>query len=574
MTYSVTEDFLRVFGSTSTVHAGTRWKSRKHVIGCLKSLVKGGGPIFDNSIIETTPHLKVLMAMMTRFSKRKNLQDEQIQGSSTQQEENNLDIVWLGDAWICPKQLSHYSAFVRDKSKIPVYSFVWIMSEGNSDYFGYIEDMYENQQGDKMVKVRWIVHHEEIEGQIHNLCPELREVFITPSEQEISAECIDGIAAILTPSDFKKCVRVLPKDVGLECFMCHREFKNNEVNPFSLSRLRGYSTQLILCTLKCEVNRRSKKRGNSTLSGERAGIKISDNPVAKGGPSCQTEKNKLPGEKPNENMSAAPAEQPQSEWSPNVNDNIELLSQDSGMRGCWLRCKILRSSPKLLRVQYYDIDDVDGPGKLEEWVPASRVADPDSVGVRCGGRLTVRPWPNWDSTNLRYEVGAAADAWWCDGWWEGVVLGRNSAGGSSFQVYFPGEHKFRTVERKNMRVSKDWVDNKWVSLKPKSDILAFLSELFNPTIRTPPPVPASQPNTSLPSTNREVPSSSVSRDDKGKLPSSSNPANQKGGDELNLKKKLIIRENEDSSRKSTGGAGKDCAKGEVQCILALDAQRK
>ncbi|KAM3283520.1 hypothetical protein P3S67_027165 [Capsicum chacoense] len=46
-------------------------------------------------------------------------------------------------------------------------------------------------------------------------------------------------------------------------------------------------------------------------------------------------------------------------------DNIEVLCQDSGMRGCWFRCKILRVSEKRLKVQYDDILDCDGPEKLE-----------------------------------------------------------------------------------------------------------------------------------------------------------------------------------------------------------------
>ncbi|KAG8385856.1 hypothetical protein BUALT_Bualt03G0088700 [Buddleja alternifolia] len=557
MTYSVTEDFLRVFGSTCTVHAGTRWTSRKNVAEFLRSVVKGGGPIFDNSILKTTPHLQVLMAMMTRFSRRKSLQDEQVVPESSTQHDS--DIVWSGKACLCNKQLKHYPALVRNGTKIPVYSFVWVMSVEKKDYLAYLADMYEDQKGEKMVKVRWFAFRNEIQGLIPNLHPDSREVFITPSEQEISAECIDGLAAILTPDHFKESNRFLTQFLPFKSFMCHREFKNNEVKIFSLSALQGYATQPIFYTLKCEVNPEGSKRKRSSelgqpVSGRHAGLTISENRVEKGEPICQRIKIRLPIKKPIENT---PAEQPESEWLPKVNENIELLSQDSGMQGCWLRCKILRSSQNLLRVQYYDVDDVDGPGKLEEWVPPARVADPDNVGVRCGERLTVRPWPNWDSTGLRYEVGAAADAWWCGGWWEGLVIGRDIATASGFQVYFPGEKKFSTVERKNMRVSKDWVDNKWVSLKPKSDILAFLSESFNPIITRPPlPVLAGQPKNSVPATNTEGP-----QDAKGKLPSSSTSPNQKAVNELNLKKLLIIRDNEDRSRKSSGNEEKDDAKG-------------
>ena len=48
-----------------------------------------------------------------------------------------------------------------------------------------------------------------------------------------------------------------------------------------------------------------------------------------------------------------------------VNDKIELLCQDSGIRGCWFRCTILEISRKQMKVQYCDIEDQDGGGNLE-----------------------------------------------------------------------------------------------------------------------------------------------------------------------------------------------------------------
>ncbi|PHT99564.1 hypothetical protein BC332_29352 [Capsicum chinense] len=86
-------------------------------------------------------------------------------------------------------------------------------------------------------------------------------------------------------------------------------------------------------------------------------------------------------------------------------DKIEVLCQDSGMRGCWFRCKILRVSEKHLKVQYDDILDCDGPEKLEEWIPSYRVANPDKLGTRCTGHLTVRPRPLEDTTTLYFDLG-------------------------------------------------------------------------------------------------------------------------------------------------------------------------
>ncbi|KAK6124770.1 hypothetical protein DH2020_041491 [Rehmannia glutinosa] len=528
--YSVTEDFLRVFGSTSTVHAGTRWKSRKDVVECLSSITSGGGPIFANSNqqkIDTTPHLKHLMSLMTRFSKRGSPLDEEIQGS-TQLVAQNSEIVWSGDDWICSKQLKHYPAFSKNGINIPVYSFVWILNEEEKGSLGYVEDLYEDQQGEKMVKVRPFLFREDIEGLISKLYPKSREVFITSSEKEISTKHIDGLATVLSPSHFDKCGDFLPQSLSFKCFMCHREFKNNRVNSFGLSKLRGYSTQPILSSLRSQV---------STAAGLKTSVK--DNQVAK----CESARRRLKIKLANRELVDNKLVD---------NENIELLSQDSGMRGCWFRCKILRSSQKLLRVQYYDVDDVDGPGKLEEWVPAAKVAAPDKLGVRCAGRLTVRPWPHWNSSDFRFEVGAPVDAWWCDGWWEGVVIGCDTSVKNNLQVYFPGENNLLTVERKDIRVSKDWIDNKWTDIKAKPDILSFLTSSLNPIPKLPLPNPSVTANIKILNSSKF----GGSQDVKKQLPSSSTSPNKKSMTEAHLKQLLIIKENEDWTPKSPGNAGK------------------
>ncbi|KAI3456571.1 hypothetical protein Pfo_013234 [Paulownia fortunei] len=372
MTYSVTEDFLRVFGSTSTVHAGTRWKARKDVVECLTSMASGGGPIFANSKAE---------------------------GSGSQD------------------PATHVSK--RNKN----------LTVGQTMYGGR---------------------------------------------------------------------------AGLKTSV-----KGNQV-------------------AKCESTRQRLK------------IKLSNRGLVD---------KKLV------------VREPESQVLSNANENIELLSQDSGMRGCWFRCKILHSSQKRLKVQYCDVVDVDGPEKLEEWVPAARVAAPDKLAVRCAGRLTVRPWPHWDSSDFRFEVGVAVDAWWCDGWWEGVVIGCDASAKSNLQVYFPGEKKFLTVERKDIRVSKDWIDNKWVDVKAKPDILSLLTSSLNPI----PKLPVPQAN-SLGHANSKVPNSSIvggSPNAKLQSPSSSTSVNKKSVEELHLKELLKLKENEDWTPKSSGNAGKNITMGQT-----------
>ena len=75
---------------------------------------------------------------------------------------------------------------------------------------------------------------------------------------------------------------------------------------------------------------------------------------------------------------------------------------------------------------------------MQEWVPASRVSAPDKLGMRCSGRLTVRPCPPNDTADHTFEIGAPVDAWWSDGWWEGVITAVDVCGVGTMQIYTPG----------------------------------------------------------------------------------------------------------------------------------------
>lgn len=82
---------------------------------------------------------------------------------------------------------------------------------------------------------------------------------------------------------------------------------------------------------------------------------------------------------------------------------------------------------------------------IQEWILASRVAALDQLGLRMGGRTVVRPFPpsNSNQSSGIFKVGTVVDAWWHDGWWEGVVVQKESD--DSFHVYLPGTKKVSTM---------------------------------------------------------------------------------------------------------------------------------
>jgi len=74
--------------------------------------------------------------------------------------------------------------------------------------------------------------------------------------------------------------------------------------------------------------------------------------------------------------------------------------------------------------------------RLQEWVSAWRLAGPDKSGMRVAGRTTVRPFATFNVSPGDCIIGQPVDAWWNDGWWEGIIVNKEPSG--DIQVYFPG----------------------------------------------------------------------------------------------------------------------------------------
>ena len=260
-------------------------------------------------------------------------------------------------------------------------------------YLGYLEDIYEDKKGLKKVKVRWFLHNKEVEDLIPQLNPHPREVFITPHVQVISAECIDGPATVLTPKHYEKFVSAVAPTSSPGIHMCFRQFRNNKIKPFTLPKLRGYSNQAILSSLDCSLVPKQKlKRHKLHVEDEeefahddsvRVGTKRNRSHKEHQGPVTGSSgvrnsppRNQLTKCEPNypklklrfsRKMMGIKIVEPQVQCpvSFKVDEKIELLCQDSGIRGCWFRCKILQASEKRLKVQYNDVQDADESGNLE-----------------------------------------------------------------------------------------------------------------------------------------------------------------------------------------------------------------
>lgn len=273
---------------------------------------------------------------------------------------------------------------------VQVQSFVFVMAKGENHYLAYLEDMYEDKRGQKKVKVRWFHHTKEVKGVIPVRNPHPKEVFITPYSQVISAECVDGLASVLTRGHYEKCSAVFPDALLAKVHVCSRQFRSNKVKQFDLSKLRGYFNQPILSCLTSspfsesdsmshglneeegeelspsEYIKLGKKRTRTNRSSQRfvtdqLGHRISGNYLM----TCETPYKKMKYALSGKRSLKHVEGQQLCGSVFKVDENIELLCQDSGIRGCWFRCTVLQVSRKQMRVRYDDVQDEDGYGNLE-----------------------------------------------------------------------------------------------------------------------------------------------------------------------------------------------------------------
>ncbi|WVZ12179.1 hypothetical protein V8G54_016709 [Vigna mungo] len=408
---------------------------------------------------------------------------------------------WIGFPWTCRKRRKHYQAYKRNGFQISVHDFVFVLAEENKRLVAYLEDLYEDSRGNKMVMVRWFHKIDEVGIVLPHSFSD-REVFFSLYLQDLSIECIDGLAFVLSPQHYEK-FRNEARRTHLEPFVCIHQFDNDDVKPFDITQIKGYWKQEILRYMytqldsKCSgssgqsddvpeldenhmstISIRPKKRlrlakDDAKDAIDLTALKLENLNNIKNNTKISSGNNslKLVGHR---NMTATiKGTNGHSSQHLLVGSQVEVLSQDSGMRGCWFTASVVKRHKYKVKVQYRDIQDaVDETKKLEEWVLASRISVPDSLGLRMHGRTIVRPAPLSNKRELSWvgDVGSVVDAWWHDGWWEGLVVQRDSE--ANYHVYFPGENVVSVFGSGNLRQAQDWVRNEWVNVRERPDLVA------------------------------------------------------------------------------------------------------
>lgn len=126
---------------------------------------------------------------------------------------------------------------------------------------------------------------------------------------------------------------------------------------------------------------------------------------------------------------------------------VEISSNDEGFRGAWYSGTVIRQDKKKVLVEYETLmADEAGRKRLREaldWVQ-------------------LRPPPPPEPRRRRsFRFSEEVDAYFNDGWWEGVVT-EVLAGGGRYSVFFRGTREQMEFGAAELRVHREWKDGKWV----------------------------------------------------------------------------------------------------------------
>lgn len=228
-----------------------------------------------------------------------------------------------------------------------------------------------------MVVVRWFHEVDEI-GLVLSRTSCDREIFFSLCLQDLNIECIDGMATVLSPYHFEKYMN----EVGssqLEPFVCHELFDDGEIKPFDITRVKGYWNQQLLENLfpllppkprPCEPSEEMKQKADQDAMVIRPRKKQRLLQLNCAGEVCNL----------NEGSDADQSKK-LTKKNPlfllSVGCAVEVLSQDSGIRGCWFRASIIAVSENNVKVRYQDIVDViDEANQLEVSMTISFFSSP------------------------------------------------------------------------------------------------------------------------------------------------------------------------------------------------------
>lgn len=137
---------------------------------------------------------------------------------------------------------------------------------------------------------------------------------------------------------------------------------------------------------------------------------------------------------------------------------VEVKSDEEGYQGAWYSAVIVDSlaNEKFL-VQYLNLVTDDETAPLREIVSAQH----------------IRPKPPEVGSGAGFNLLEKVDAWFNEGWWEGVVS--RASNGFKYMVYFISNGDNLEFEHSRLRPHLEWIDGKWIKVLPFKWMYLWLS---------------------------------------------------------------------------------------------------
>nr|XP_043639267.1 protein AGENET DOMAIN (AGD)-CONTAINING P1 [Erigeron canadensis] len=127
---------------------------------------------------------------------------------------------------------------------------------------------------------------------------------------------------------------------------------------------------------------------------------------------------------------------------------VEISSNDNGFRGAWYSGTVIKpknNNKNLMIVEYKTLmADESGTKPLRETLDV----------------IQLRPLPPRDKGDRDFKFSEEVDAYYNDGWWEGVVTA--VLPGDRYSVFFRATREQLEFGKSELRIHREWVYGEWV----------------------------------------------------------------------------------------------------------------
>ncbi|KMT16318.1 hypothetical protein BVRB_3g054660 [Beta vulgaris subsp. vulgaris] len=139
---------------------------------------------------------------------------------------------------------------------------------------------------------------------------------------------------------------------------------------------------------------------------------------------------------------------------------VEVKSDQDGYQGSWYTAIVVGSA---------------GVGKFLVEYQTLKTDDEMELLKEVANEQDIRPCPPEIPRHHRYTAHEEVDAWYNDGWWEGVIY--EVLDDWKYIVFFASTSEKLVYQHPNLRPHQNWVDGKWVLALPNSiNEMNFASE--------------------------------------------------------------------------------------------------